>query len=116
MHYRQAPVWQNAMLLAEAACRLAATLPSQERYTVRPQIIRAAVSVASNIAEGWARESVREKSHFLAVAQGSLAELTTQLILCRRLGWGDPESFERIAALESDTGRMLTALRRHFRR
>ena len=116
MHYRRTPVWQKAMKLAVGACRLVATLPREERFTIRPQIVRAATSVASNIAEGWARESVREKLQFLSIAQGSLAELTTQLMLCRELGWLPAHELDELFALEQETGSMLTALRRHFRK
>jgi hypothetical protein len=52
MHYRRTAVWQKSMALAVGACRLAAELPRDERFTIRPQIVRAATSVASNIAEG----------------------------------------------------------------
>jgi four helix bundle protein len=48
---------------------------------------RAAVSVPANIAEGWARESTREKSQFLAIAHGSLAEMETLLTICEQIGW-----------------------------
>ena len=116
MHYRRTPVWQKAMKLAVGACRLVATLPREERFTIRPQIVRAATSVASNFAEGWARESVREKLQFLSIAQGSLAELTTQLMLCRELGWLPAHELDELFALEQETGSMLTALRRHFRK
>jgi four helix bundle protein len=115
MHYQATPIWRNSMRLAEEACRLATRLPRQEQFTMRPQIVRSAISVLSNVAEGWSRESLREKAQFLSIAQGSLAELNSQLILCTKLGWLREEDALDAFALERDTGKMLTALRRHFR-
>lgn len=100
MHYRDAKVWEKAMHLAELVCRGTAALPHEERFGMRGQITRAAVSVPSNIAEGWARESRREKAQFMAIAHGSLAELHTQILLCERVGWlerGDVEPALRLS-------------------
>jgi four helix bundle protein len=115
VHYRQTAIWQKSFELAREACLVAARLPPRERFTMRPQITRAAISVASNVAEGWARESRLEKARFLSIAQGSLAELDTQLLLCSSIGWIKDSSLHRFRALEQEVGRMLTALRRHFR-
>ena len=68
MHYRQTVVWSKAMEVACEIYRLVARLPKEEMYGMRSQITRAAVSVPSNIAEGWTRESKREKSQFLSIA------------------------------------------------
>ena len=81
MHYRETVVWRRAMHVARDVYRLMRFLPHEEVYGMRAQMTRAAVSVPSNIAEGWTRESKAEKRQFLAVAQGSLAELETQLTL-----------------------------------
>lgn len=116
MHYQQAVVWRKAMRLSVAACRLAARLPSEERYGMRSQMIRAAISVPCNIAEGWSRESKKEEMHFLAIAHGSLAELNTQLILSVRLDWIERSHALPQLALIDEVGRMLTALRQTHRR
>lgn len=115
MNHRETPVWQKAMRLAEVACREAAGMPPHYRFTLGIQITRAATSVACNIAEGWARESNREKAQFLAIAQGSLDELNTQLVLGSRLGCVDPGCAADLTRQFEEVGRMLTALRRHFR-
>jgi four helix bundle protein len=115
MHYRSAVIWEKAMTLAEQACRLAGTLPAVERFGLRSQLSRAAVSVPSNIAEGWSRESRREKAQFLAIPQGSLSELHTQLLLAERLGWLDPEPLAQTYGLIDEVSRMLTTLRRRLR-
>lgn len=85
MHFKSSVVWQKAMDWAETVYRVSGTLPREERFGVVSQLRRAAVSVPSNVAEGWARESRREKAQFLAIAQGSLAEAETLLLLVQRM-------------------------------
>ena len=83
--YRDLMVWQKAMELAVAVYAATARLPREERFGLASQLQRAAVSVPSNIAEGHARQSQREFAHFLSVALGSLAEVSTQADLAGRL-------------------------------
>ncbi|HEX7110884.1 MAG TPA: four helix bundle protein [Mizugakiibacter sp.] len=116
MHYRKTVVWTRAMDVAREIYRIVPLLPREEAYGIRSQITRAAVSVPSNIAEGWTRESWREKLQFLAIAQGSLAELETQLTLCEQIGWFPPEKTSRIRTSVDEVSRMLTALRRRNRK
>ena len=115
LHYRQLVVWRKAMDLAKAVYGMVPVLPREEVYGMRSQITRAAVSVPANIAEGWSRESSRERAQFLAIAQGSLAETETLLTLCEEVGWVSPESTQDARALIGDVGRMLSALRTKFR-
>jgi four helix bundle protein len=82
MHYRETVVWKRAMQVAREVYRLVWFLPREETYGMRVQMTRAAVSVPSNIAEGWTRESKAEKRQFLAFAHGSMAYLQTPLTLC----------------------------------
>ncbi len=79
MHYRETIVWNKAMALALEIYRLIPGLPKEEIYGMRSQITRAVVSVPANIAEGWTRESPKEKMHFLSITQGSLAEMEALL-------------------------------------
>lgn len=116
MDYENSLVWARAMQLAEYVCRLPALLPREERFGMRSQLSRAAVSVPSNIAEGWKRESAKEKVHFFAIAHGSLAELNTQLLLCRRLGWLPTERADAAMRAVESVGRLLTSLRKAWRR
>jgi four helix bundle protein len=113
--YRELVVWQKAMELAREVYRLAAMLPKEETYGMRSQITRAAVSVPSNIAEGWARESNREKAQFLAISQGSLAEIDTQLTLCEQIGWFPNHETQLLRNLMSEVGRILTTMRQNRR-
>jgi four helix bundle protein len=103
------------MEAAKEVYRLAPMLPREETYGMRSQLTRATVSVPANIAEGWARESEKEKAQFLAVAQGSLAETETYLTLCEQIGWFPTSETEFLRALLTEIGKMLTTMRRNFR-
>jgi four helix bundle protein len=103
------------MQVAREVYRLARLLPREEVYGMRAQMTRAAISVPSNIAEGWTRESKAEKRQFLAIAHGSLAELETQLTLCEDVGWLSDTQTETLRACIDETSRMLTTLRQRQR-
>ena len=115
MHYRETKVWNKAMAVAEEVYQLAPRLPKEETYGMRSQITRAAVSVPANIAEGWTRESKREKAQFLAIAQGSAAEVETLLTLCERIGWFPEKETRTLRGLLEEVSRMLTVMRRKQR-
>jgi four helix bundle protein len=109
--FRELRVWQAAMDLAEATYRVTQVFPKHETYGLASQMQRAAVSVAANIAEGHARRYLGEYLHFLSIARGSLAELSTYFELSKRLAYV-PED-KAIALLEdcSALARQLTSLR-----
>ena len=115
VHYRELTVWRKAMDAAKEVYRLAPGLPREETYGIRSQLTRSAVSVPANIAEGWARESAKEKAQFLAVAQGSLAESETLLTLCEEIGWFAVDDTRYLRSLQDEVSRMLTTMRRTFR-
>ena len=69
----------------------------------------------ANIAEGWTRETVKDKAHFLAIAQGSLAETETLLTLCEDLGWFPQSETQTLRGLLDEVSRILTTLRRKMR-
>ena len=99
LHYRETNLWQKAMEATKEIYGLVPQLPREETYGMRSQITRAAVSVPANIAEGWARETLRDQANFLAIAQGSLAETETLLTLCEDLGWLPKKETERLRSL-----------------
>ncbi len=115
VNYRKAVAWQKAMDVAREVYGLAPRLPDEERYGMRSQITRAAVSVAANIAEGWSRETPRDKAYFLAIAQGSLAETETLLTLCEDFTWFPREETSTLRSLLDEVSRILTTLRRQLR-
>ncbi|PKO46415.1 MAG: four helix bundle protein [Betaproteobacteria bacterium HGW-Betaproteobacteria-22] len=83
--YRDLLVWQSAMKIAEDVYLLTESLPKHAMFSLTNQVRRAAISIPSNIAEGYARNPAKEFNHFLGVAFGPLAELKTQLLLAIRL-------------------------------
>lgn len=78
-NYKDLTVWQRAMQVVKAVYAVTGRFPENERFGLASQMRRAAVSVASNIAEGQARNGTKEFLQFLSHAGGSLAELETQL-------------------------------------
>lgn len=112
--YRDLRVWQQAMDLTEATYRVTKHFPAAERYGLVTQLRRAAVSVASNIAEGHAR-SLGDYLRHLLVSSGSLTEMETQFILSSRLGFLPPEEAESLLQTCDQLGRMLGGLRKSLR-
>ncbi|HVL42335.1 MAG TPA: four helix bundle protein [Brevundimonas sp.] len=108
--YRDLLVWQRAMDLAAATYELTRAYPRDELFGLTSQSRRAAVSIAANIAEGYGRASRRTYSHFLRIAQGSLKELETHLILAERVGATSQGSTETILEKADELGRMLRSL------
>ena len=105
--YRNLVVRQEAMDLAVDAYRLSAAFPDSERYGLSAQLRRAAVSVPSNIAEGFGRASRPSFIQFLRVAQGSLKELGTQIELARRLDYTSGETATLLLADSERLGKRL---------
>lgn len=86
-NYQELIAWQRAMDLVESVYRTSSTFPKEEVYGLTSQVRRASISVPSNIAEGQGRSTTRDFLHFLCVAQGSLKELETQILIAQRLGY-----------------------------
>lgn len=78
-------IWKKSIELAKSVYLLVAELPSEEKFGLKSQIKRSAVSIPSNIAEGAGRNSNKEFKHFMSIANGSSYELQTQLILLDEL-------------------------------
>ncbi len=108
--YQDLEVWKTAMELASGVYQLSAQLPDTEKFGLRTQLQRAAVSVPSNIAEGHARSSTREFLKFISIAHGSLAELETQLQLLPRLGLLGKDQIKEVLHQADRVGRMLRRL------
>src|ERR1700716_1699915 len=94
--FRDLRVWQCGMDLVEDVYRLTKEFPKDELYGLTNQLRRAAVSVPSNIAEGQTRAHVKEFFQFLSTAQGSLAELQTQIELAGRLKYLSAEQVQEV--------------------
>ena len=85
-------VWKQAVELSLLIYQVTEKFPLEERYSITNQMRRATTSIATNVAEGAARNSKREFARFLHMAQGSLSELDTQLEIVKRLGYLREES------------------------
>ena len=114
--YRDLRVWQEAMTLAEAVYRLTQTFPPSEQYGMISQMRRAAVSVPANIAEGYGRESRGDYIRFLQIAQGSLKELETHLLLSVRVELTTAEAADYCLRQCEPVSKMLRALIRSLQR
>ena len=90
--------------------RICKFLPKEENYGLSDQMRRSVVSIASNIAEGQARDSKKDFLRFLSIAQGSKAELETQIEICRRLKYIPDNELQKSENLASETGKMLRNL------
>ena len=108
-------VAEYAHRLAIAMYRHTATFPAAERFGITSQMRRAAVSVASNIAEGCGRRSNRELLTFLYIAAGSAREVSCQLRIATELGFGDPSTAEALSAETMRVIKMLTRLITYLR-
>jgi four helix bundle protein len=110
--YKDLVVWQKGIALAKVSYRLTSKFPSEEKFGLVSQMRRAAVSIPSNIAEGQARHTTGEFIQFISHAEGSVAELETQLILSIELAFAKAEDAKTSFILLDEIPRMLNGLRR----
>src|SRR5918911_4332848 len=110
--YRDLRVWQASVDLVEQIYRLTKTFPKEETFGLSSQMRRAAVSIPSNIAEGHAREHIKEYLHHLSMAQASIAELETQFEIATRLSYISREQFNQAFDFTQSLGRQLRSLRK----
>jgi four helix bundle protein len=108
--YKDLIVWQRSVELSVVIYRLTATFPASERFGLTNQLRRAAISVASNIAEGYGRASKGEYVQFLGHARGSNFEVQTQLVISAKLELGSTTSRAQAGSLSEEVSRMLVAL------
>ena len=109
-HYEELIVWQKAMDLVVEVYRIVKIFPKEETDALSDQMRRAAVSIPSNIAEGQQRQTAKEFKYFLSVAKGSVAELNTQLYICKRLSYLTEEQLQKAFVLTDEVGKMLSGL------
>jgi four helix bundle protein len=110
--YKDLIVWQKAMIFVNRIYLLTRQFPSDERFGLISQMRRAAVSVPSNIAEGQARHSTGEFIQFISHAEGSVAELETQLLICVDLAYCSQDDSRPLIDLLLELRKMLNGLRR----
>ena len=111
-NYRDLDVWQLAMDLVVVCYELARAFPKSELYGLASQLQRAAVSVPANIAEGQARQHLKEFVQHLSIAQGSLAEAETHIQIAERLHYTNSEKVQEILTKTDQVARMITGLKK----
>jgi four helix bundle protein len=110
--YKDLLVWRKGIDLVKETYLLTSQFPPEERFGLSVQMRRAAVSVPSNIAEGQARKSSAEFKQFLSIAQGSLAELETQLTITSELRLCSERQTEASVKRIDELQRMLRSLQK----
>ncbi|MBQ7489511.1 MAG: four helix bundle protein [Bacteroidales bacterium] len=108
--YEDLIVWQKAMDMTEEVYRVTKQLPKEETFSLMDQMRRSAVSVPSNIAEGFGRKNQREFHRFLLIARGSAMELETQLKICLRVGYLQKEMITKILNLLSEINKIIFSI------
>ncbi len=112
--YKDLIVWQKGIALAKIIYRLTQRFPPAEKFGLVAQMRRAVISIPSNLAEGQARHTTGEFIQFISHAEGSVAELDTQLILSIELGFCGSPSAAPASELIDELRRMLNVLRRRL--
>ena len=113
--YRDLLVWQKSMVLVTEVYEISKKFPKDELYGLTSQIRRCAISLPSNIAEGYGRNSTNDYIHFLRIASGSLYELQTQMEISLNLQYIESREFENLYELSREIERMLSSLIRKLR-
>lgn len=110
--YKDLQVWEKSIQLVKAIYLVTERFPQSEKFGLVDQLRRAAVSVPSNIAEGYGRNSSKERSQFISVARGSGAEVEAQLTVAKELGFIPADEFTKTEQLVVEVLKMLTGLRK----
>lgn len=110
--YKELIVWQKSIILVKEIYLLSSHFPKTEVFGLTSQMQRAAVSIPSNIAEGFSRGSGKEFQHFLSISFGSARELETQLIIAKEIKYIDDACSFRVQNLLQEILKMLYVLRR----
>ena len=108
--YRDLIAWQRARELVKEVYLLTATFPVGERFGLVSQMDRAAVSIPSNVAEGYGRATTQDYLHFLRIARGSAYELETQLVLAEDLGLCGRDAASKVVGTLQEVIRVLQGL------
>ena len=107
MFYKELKVWQKADELAIEVYKLTKSFPRDEIYGLTSQLRRAALSIPTNIVEGYARKGDKELARFINISIGSMAETEYLLTFSKRLGYVTETEHQTIEALRSEVGRLL---------
>lgn len=110
MYHKDLQVWQRSIAFVTDIYKILEGFPKTELYSLVDQIKRASISIPSNIAEWSARSTEKEQLHFLHIARGSTAEIDTQCIIAKNLGYISEEDYRKVNEELSIIWKMLTKL------
>jgi len=113
--YRDLLVWQKSMVLVTSVYKATSAFPNTEQFALTSQIRRSAVSIPSNIAEGYGRRSTGDYVRFLQIAIGSLYEVQTQIEIALNLNYLPKEQFDQLHPQCLEIERMLSSLIRKIK-
>jgi len=105
--YEDLIVWQKSIRLTKEVYKITYLLPASEKYGLSSQLQRAAVSIPSNIAEGYGRGTLKDYTRFLKMARGSLFELRTQITILKDLRFGININYSETNSLVIEISKML---------
>ena len=108
-NFKELKVWQKGIELVVIVYTITTTFPEEEKYGLRAQMRRAAVSIPSNIAEGHLRKTAKDFKQFLSIARGSCAELETQIIIAHKLGFIQDGDFNKLSLKVEELSKMLSS-------
>ncbi|MCK4643618.1 four helix bundle protein [bacterium] len=110
-NYKNLKVWQKGIDFVLEIYKITLKFPPEEKFGLISQMRRAAVSVASNIAEGSTSHSKNDFARFIGISKGSLAELETQLLISFKLGFITEDIYKEIINCSEEISRMLSGLK-----
>ena len=113
--YRKLIAYQKAKEVVKRTYKLSKKFPAEERYAMSDQLRRASVSITSNIAEGINRYSIKEKSHFIEMAYGSLMEVSSQIEIAEDIGYLTTEDRMSMDELIREEARLLSGLQNSYK-
>lgn len=113
--YRKLIAYQKAKEVVKCTYKLLKKFPAEERYAMCDQLRRASVSITSNIAEGVNRYSVKDKSHFIEIAYGSLMEVSSQFEIAKELNYITSEELLSMDLMVEEVARLLSGLQKTYK-
>ena len=113
--FKDLKVWQKGHTLVVDIYKITDRFPSKEIFGLTSQLRRAAVSITSNISEGFSRRSPREKSQFYFIALGSLTELQSQILIAKDISYLNLDVYENLEKRTVEIGKMINGLLNHFK-
>lgn len=112
--YKDLDAWKESVLLATSIYKVTKSFPSDEKDCIVKQLRRAAVSVSSNIAEGYGRQTPAQFAHFVRTSRGSLHEVETQLTIAVNLGYLSTQQATTLETKTQTVGRLINGLLRYL--